>query len=111
LPGWKEEEAPSASPGGDDGAAPSARGEERELPGFVQLFVNVGKREGLRPSDLQTMLTDKGIATEDTGRIRVRDRMTFISVRKEVLDRVVTALTGQVVGGRAVVAELARGRG
>ncbi len=110
MPGWREEEAPSA-PASDDGAAAPGRGEDRELPGFVQLFVNVGKREGLRASDLQAMLTDKGIATEDTGRIRVRDRMTFVSVRQEAMDRVVAALNGQVVGGRSVVAELARGRG
>jgi ATP-dependent RNA helicase DeaD len=81
------------------------------LPGFVQLFVNVGRREGVRPSDLQQLLADKGIAPEDTARIRVRDRMTFVSVKKEIFDRVVAALSGEVIGGRKVVAELARGRG
>jgi hypothetical protein len=45
------------------------------------------------------------------GGIRVRDRMTFISVKREALDRVTAALAGQVIGGRTVVAELARGRG
>jgi hypothetical protein len=37
--------------------------------------------------------------------------MSFISVKKEVFERAVAALTGQVMGGRTVVAELARGRG
>ncbi|HEY6463725.1 MAG TPA: DbpA RNA binding domain-containing protein [Polyangiaceae bacterium] len=76
----------------------------------MQLFVNVGKREGVQASDLQKLLTDKGIGSEDAGRIRVRDRMSFITVKKEAFDRAVGALTGQVVGGRTVVAELARGR-
>jgi ATP-dependent RNA helicase DeaD len=84
---------------------------ERALEGFVQLFVNVGKREGVRASDLQRLLADKGIAPEDTARIRVRDRMTFVSVRKESFDQAVAALAGEIIGGRKVVAELARGRG
>jgi ATP-dependent RNA helicase DeaD len=84
---------------------------ERPLEGFVQLFVNVGKREGVRASDLQRLLADKGIAPEDTARIRVRDRMTFVSIRKEIFHQAVAALAGEVIGGRKVVAELARGRG
>jgi hypothetical protein len=64
----------------------------------------------VRPSDLQSILAGSGIADEETGRIRVRDKMTFISVKKEAFERAVAALTGQSVGGRTVVAELARGR-
>jgi ATP-dependent RNA helicase DeaD len=79
-------------------------------PGFVQLFVNVGKREGVRPADLQKILADKGISADDAGRIRIRDRMSFITVKKEAFERAVAALSGEVLGGRAVVAELARGR-
>jgi ATP-dependent RNA helicase DeaD len=91
------------------GRTESDRSESDE--GFVQLFVNVGKREGVRASELQRMLTDKGMGEQEIGRIRVRDRMSFISVKREALDRAAAALSGQVVGGRTVVAELARGRG
>jgi hypothetical protein len=35
--------------------------------------------------------------------------MSFVRVPKEFFDGAVAALTGQVLGGRAVVAELARG--
>jgi hypothetical protein len=73
------------------------------------LFVNVGKREGVRPGDLQKLLTGQGIGEDVAGRIRVRDRMTFISVKKEAFERAIAALSGQVLGGRTVVAELARG--
>jgi ATP-dependent RNA helicase DeaD len=88
-----------------------APGDVGEPPGFVQLFVNVGKREGVTPGDLQKVLADKGLAEAEAGRVRVRDRMSFISVKKEALERAVAALTGEVFGGRTVVAELARGRG
>jgi ATP-dependent RNA helicase DeaD len=78
--------------------------------GFVQMFVNVGKREGVRSADLQKLLADKGLTSSETSRIRIRDRMTFVSVKKEAIERAVAAVSGQVIGGRTVVAELARAR-
>jgi len=110
----EERAASPARPEGMERAAQAARastGEGTEPSGFVQLFVNVGKREGVNPGDLQKLLTDKGLVEAEAGRIRVRDRMSFISVKKEAFERAVAALTGQVMGGRTVVAELARGRG
>ncbi len=85
-----------------------------ELPrasddGFLQLFVNVGKRDGVRASDLQKLLSDRGVAVDPSAGIRMRDRMTFVRVPKELFDDAIAALTGQVLGGRTVVAELARG--
>jgi ATP-dependent RNA helicase DeaD len=77
----------------------------------LELFVNVGRREGVHPSDLQKLLADKGLPVDVIGRIRVRDRMTYLDVAKEASDRVIAALTGEVIGGRTVVAEVARGRG
>ena len=77
---------------------------------FMQLFVNVGRRDGVRAADLQRLLSERGVPLDDPSGIRIRDRMTFVRVRKELFDDAVAALTGQVIGGRAVVAELARGR-
>ena len=77
---------------------------------FVELFINVGRREGLRAADLQRLMAEKGLSTEETGRINVRDRISYVSVRKEAFERAIAALAGQVIGGRTVVAELARGR-
>jgi ATP-dependent RNA helicase DeaD len=94
-----------------DRAPRAERGDRDEAPpGFVQLFVNVGKREGVRGDDLQKLLSEKGIPEADAGRIRVRDRMSFVAVKKEVVEKVIGALNGLVLGGRTVVAELARGR-
>src|SRR5262249_12689239 len=60
--------------------------EEPEDPSFAQIFVNVGRRDGARAGDLQKMLEDNaGITRDETGRIRVRDRMTFVSVKRELL--------------------------
>jgi ATP-dependent RNA helicase DeaD len=79
-------------------------------PGFAQIFVNVGRRDGARTGDFQRILEASGLSPADLGRVRVRDRNSFVSVKKEVLDRAVAAFAGQVIGGRALVAEPARPR-
>jgi ATP-dependent RNA helicase DeaD len=93
--------------GGPATAGPAA--EEGEM---VELFVNVGRTDGVRAADLQKLLTDRaGLAREATGRIRVRDRHSFIGVPKEAVERAIAALAGQTLGGRALSAEVARRSG
>ena len=76
---------------------------------YAEIFVDVGRREGVRPAELQRVLRDKGgISRRETGRIRVRDKHTFVSVRKEVFEKAVAALTGIEIGGRTSKAEAAR---
>lgn len=87
---------------------PAADSLDVEPADFVQLFVNVGKREGARPGEIERMLESEGIPREGIGRIRVRDRMTFVGLKREHLERAIAGLTGKTVGGRAVVAELAK---
>ncbi|HEY2517646.1 MAG TPA: DEAD/DEAH box helicase [Polyangiaceae bacterium] len=107
LPSWTEEPAGDA-PGAP---APTERGErsDRDDPNFAQIFVNVGRRDGARPQDFERLLAGvAGVTPEDTRRIRVRDRNTFVSVRKEHFDKVLAALAGQVIAGRTVIAEPAK---
>jgi ATP-dependent RNA helicase DeaD len=94
-------------PAANTQARVSRSGEE---PGFAQIFVNVGRRDGVRASDFQRLLEAAGLTPGDLGPVRVRDRNSFVSVKKEVLDRAVAAFAGQVLGGRALVAEPARAR-
>jgi ATP-dependent RNA helicase DeaD len=85
--------------------------EVEDDPSFAQLFLNVGRRDGLRPGDLHKLLVDVAHIDEgDHGRIRMRERITFVSVRPELLDKAVAALGGQVVAGRTLVAERAKPR-
>ena len=77
---------------------------------FLQVFINVGRREGLQARDLQKLLSDKGLGEVSSAGIRVRDRAAFVRVRKDLFDRAVATLSGEVIGGRTVVAELARER-
>ncbi|MDB4994329.1 MAG: DEAD-box ATP-dependent helicase CshA, partial [Myxococcaceae bacterium] len=88
----------------EQGGAPSTDDEA----GLAQIFINIGKRDGTKPSDIQQLLDAGGVGPVETGRIRIRDRITFVSVKKELVEKAVAALAGQVVGGRSIVAELAR---
>ncbi|HEX4448364.1 MAG TPA: DEAD/DEAH box helicase [Polyangiaceae bacterium] len=115
LPGITVSDGPVTGPHRPDVAPPNANaaaaaeGGVLDDPSLLQLFVNVGKRDGVRAVDLQKLLSDRGVPIDVSNGIRVRDRMTFLRVRKELFDDAVAALTGQVIGGRTVVAELARG--
>jgi ATP-dependent RNA helicase DeaD len=121
LPGITVSDMPE--PGVFRGTEPARRAEttrgehdegppsDRDDPDFAQIFINVGRRDGARPADFQKVLAEAaGLAPADTGRIRIRDRNTFVSVRKDSLDRVVAALGGQVIAGRSVLAEPAKQR-
>ncbi|HEX7604939.1 MAG TPA: DEAD/DEAH box helicase [Polyangiaceae bacterium] len=95
----------AASPQAD--AGPPDEGDE----GFAQVFLNVGRRDGVKAGDLQRLLTEKaGIDRKDTGRIRVRDRISFVGVKPESLDQAIAAFAGEIIGGRTVIAEKAKAR-
>ena len=67
--------------------------EVEDDPSFAQLFLNVGRRDGLRPGDVHKLLVDVAHIDEgDHGRIRMRERITFVSVRPELLDKVLVCL-------------------
>ncbi len=88
--------SPSAS-GGWDGPVDEA-------------FINVGRDDGIRTSDLHQALSTAGVSQDDTAYVRIRQRHTFIGVRQGLLDQVVSGLSGQTIAQRAVEAQPARPR-
>ena len=100
---------PASSVAPEDTESNGTGGDERN---FARIFVNVGRRDGVGPLDFHRILFEgAGLSQRDVGPIHVRDRISFVSVRREWLDKSVSALSGQVVGGRSIVAEPARERG
>ena len=80
-------------------------------PSFQNVFLNVGRRDGLQPEDIQRIVVDNArLAAEDVGHIRLRDRITFIGIRKEHAEEAIKALIGVTVGERTLNAEPARER-
>ncbi len=95
----------------DDKKKPTPANDDTDEPGFSRIFLNVGRRDGARAQDLQKLLTDHaGITRQDTGRIRIRDRVTFVSVRPDDMPKAIAALGGKMIGGRAVIAEPAKAK-
>ena len=82
---------------------------EADADGMREIFVNVGRRDGAKPSDFQSLLEKHGI-TGEADYIRVRHSHAFVGVRGELLERAVAALNGAQIAGQTASAELARRR-
>ena len=88
------------------GEIPEAR---PELPDMTTLYLNVGKRDGLEAQDLTALLSSScELGSEDIGRVRVKDRHTFVGVPTERVDSVISSLAGQTIKNRELHVERAR---
>jgi ATP-dependent RNA helicase DeaD len=96
--------------------APNAEGGERDasegdaLPANVgMLFIDLGRRDGVRIGELARLVREVGeLERDQVGRIRVRDRHTFVEVPLEKLDHVVERLNGHVFRDKPLAAERAK---
>ncbi len=82
---------------------------DADADGIREIFVNVGRRDGAKPSDFQSLLEKHGI-TGEADYIRVRHSHAFVGVRGELIERAVAALNGAQIAGQTASAELARRR-
>jgi len=73
------------------------------------LYLNLGKRDGVRVGEVARLLRDScELSRSEIGRIRVRDRYTFVDVPEERLDTIISTLSGQVVHDKALAPERAK---
>jgi ATP-dependent RNA helicase DeaD len=80
-------------------------------PAWAKLFVGVGERDGLRPGDLLGAITgEAGVAGEAVGKIEIKESHTLVEVHDAVAQRVIKALNGTTIKGRAVRADFDRPR-
>jgi ATP-dependent RNA helicase DeaD len=90
----------------------SEGGREEGTEDLVEIFINVGRRDGARASDFQRLLVERaGLGRSSVQRIRVRERNAFVSVRKDELNKALAALHGAAIAGKTATAEQARERG
>lgn len=103
---------PAAETTSVDGEAPviAAEGPEaRDEPEMATLFVSVGRRDEVRAGDINRLFRDQtDLGRDEIGRIRVRDRHTFVEVPPEKVEEVVEALHGRDFQERELIVELAR---
>src|SRR5690606_7125302 len=78
-------------------------------PDMSTLFVNLGRRDGVRVGEIIRLFeTHAGMTKDDLGRIRIRDRHTFVGVPRERVDAIVGSLNGQSSHDKELVVEVAR---
>jgi ATP-dependent RNA helicase DeaD len=72
-------------------------------PSYVRLFVGVGSRDGIVPSDLVGAITGEAqVKGGQVGRIEIRDTFSIVEVESEIAPRVIQAVNGITLKGRSV---------
>jgi len=74
-----------------------------------QLFISIGKNRRLFPREVITLIMSKtSTPREDIGIIRILDNYSFVQVRDEKADEIITALTGLRFRGRTLTVNYAK---
>lgn len=83
--------------------------EEEDEPSHGTVFLNVGRRDGARVGDILRLFEQRaGIGKDALGRIRIRERHSFVAVPIEKVPEAVERLAGARFGDKELVAEIAR---
>jgi ATP-dependent RNA helicase DeaD len=86
----------------------SSTGTER---GMVRLFIDVGSKDGLRPSDVVGAIANEAqIPGKAIGVIEIKDTYAFVEIPENLVQRVVAALGRTRLRGREVRVEVAQPR-
>jgi ATP-dependent RNA helicase DeaD len=92
-----------------NGDAQKPAGAEAESPPTATLYVNVGRRDELKASELGRLLRDRtGLKRKEIGRIRVRDKHSLVDVPEDRAQDVIESMAGAVLGDRELELELAK---
>jgi ATP-dependent RNA helicase DeaD len=88
----------ATAPAPSGAAAIAARGP------MARLFVNVGARDGVRPSDIVGAITNQAdTAGTNVGRVDVRESHSIVEVAATVADDVIERVTGSSIKGRRAI--------
>ena len=85
-------------------ATAAASGGAREgTKTWSRLFLSVGERDGVRPADVVGAITgESGIKGDEVGRVEIRDTFSVVEIMSDVADKVIQALNGTTMKGRAL---------
>lgn len=80
-------------------------------PGYVRLFINIGSRQRVKPSDfVRTIARQSDISGRLIGAIDIHDDFTFVEVPREVGHEVLDAMRHASIQGHSIQIEPARPR-
>ncbi len=81
---------------------------ESDKPETTTLYINVGRRDELKASELGRLLRDRtGLKRKEIGRIRVRDKHSLVDVPEDRAQDVIDSMAGAVFHDRELELELA----
>ena len=81
-----------------------------DAPETATLYINVGRRDELKASELGRLLRDRtGLKRKEIGRIRVRDKHSLVDVPEDRAQDVIDSMAGAVLHDRELELELAEG--
>ncbi len=84
-------------------------GEETELPAWVRIRIESGKRHRIRTGDVVgALLNAVGVPKNRVGKVEVRDGYSLVEVRAESADVAVKGLNGLMLRGNKLAARLDR---
>jgi len=82
---------------------------DEEVAETTTLYINVGRRDELKASELGRLLRDRtGLKRSEIGRIRVRDKHSLVDVPEARAQDVIESMAGAVLRDRELALELAK---
>jgi hypothetical protein len=77
----------------------------------ARLFINLGRHQGVRASDLCTfLLAETGLANEQVAKVQVRSSYSFFNVPEDAADSVIEKLEGKSYAEREIRVERAKAK-
>ena len=98
--------------GTEDGAVENSYdfGDTGAEEGMVRLFINIGKKQGVKPGDiLGAIAGESGMPGKLVGSIDMYDKYTFVEVPKENARDVLNAMDHSKIKGKSINIEPANG--
>jgi ATP-dependent RNA helicase DeaD len=100
-----------AAPPAQAPSRPAAGPTPGAVPSWSKLFVSVGERDGLQKGDLLGAITgEASVPGSAVGRIEIRESHTLVEVHDTEARKIIQALNGTTIKGRAVRVDFDRPR-
>jgi ATP-dependent RNA helicase DeaD len=93
------------------------RGEKRGVrekgvrePGMARLFLNLGKKDRIRPNDIVGAIAgETGVPGRNIGGIDIFDNFSFVDVPSKDADHVISVMRNNTIKGKSVNMEISKG--
>jgi ATP-dependent RNA helicase DeaD len=92
-------------------ARPAAGSASRPGPAWVRLYVSLGTKDQVGPSDLVGAITgEAGVDGSEVGKIEIKETFSIVEVGDTVAEKVIRSLNGTTVRGRSLRVDFDRAR-